>query len=202
MWPVHRSQEGPKAPRRAPATAVCLPSWGQSLRAQGQGKKGKSQPLAALTWEDERVHAVMGLVQYHEGEYRHWHKAWGPVPGGHDMDWQRYRGPAPGHPFFCHHQLQLQPGTSGSRSLADTRRYSPRPLQHFTPSTILRSAAGQTLEDAYESRNVYIVSLPEILRFASRSSWATAAEVYDAWRECEVIIGKRPRSGHNTSRWW
>ena len=43
---------------------------------------------------------------------------------------------------------------------------------------------------------------PDIRLFASRSSWATAAEVYDAWRECEVIIGKRPRSGHNTSRWW
>ena len=36
-------------------------------------RKGNCQPLAALTWEDERVHAVMGLVQYHEGEYRHYH---------------------------------------------------------------------------------------------------------------------------------
>ena len=143
---------------------------GNPSARKGKGK-GKSQPLAALTWEDERVHAVMGLVQYHEGEYRHWHEAWGPVLGGHYMDWQRYRGRAPGprHPFFCHHQLQLQPVTSGiGRSLVNARRYSPRPLQHFTPSTILRSAAGQTLEDAYESRNVYIVSLPEILLLASR----------------------------------
>ena len=90
------------------------------LRARAR-EKGKSQPLAALTWEDERVDAVMGLVQYHEGEYRHWHKAWGLVLGGHYnyMDWQRYRGPAPGHPFFCHHQLQLQPVTSALHTFDD-----------------------------------------------------------------------------------
>ena len=46
---------------------------------------------------------------------------------------------------------------------------------------------------AYESRNVFIVNLPEIL--LHRMWTHTAAEVYDRWSECEVIIGKRPRRG-------
>ena len=67
--------------------------------------------------------------------------------------------------------------------------------QYFTSSTILRSASGQPLAAAYESRNVFIVNLPEIL--LQRMWTHTAKEVNDQWLECEVIIGKRPRRGQN-----
>ena len=160
----------------------------------------KSQPLAASSWEDRRVHAVMGLVQLHEGEYRRWHTEWGPLPVDCNTDWQRFDGPAPlpGHLFWSHHQLQLRPVTSGIRSsLAAAREFCPMPSQYFTSSTILRKASSQPLAAAYESRNVFIVNLPEILL---KRMWThTAAEVYEQWSECEVIIGKRPRRGH--SRW-
>ena len=167
---------------------------GDPSARRGKGHT-KSQPLAASS-SDQRVDAVMGLVQLHEGEYRQWHKAWGDYPGG-TMDWQRFRGPAPlpGHPFWSHHQLQLRPVTSGIPSSLDhARQFRPMsPLQYFTGSTILRSASGKLLEAAYESRNVFIVNLPEIL--LHRMWTHTAAEVYDRWSECEVIIGKRPRRG-------
>ena len=160
----------------------------------------KSQPLAASSWEDRRVHAVMGLVQLHEGEYRRWHTEWGALPVYCNTDWQRFDGPAPlpGHPFWSHHQLQLRPVTSGIRSSLDhAREFCPMPSQYFTSSTILRKASSQPLAAAYESRNVFIVNLPEILL---KRMWThTAAEVYEQWSECEVIIGKRPRRGH--SRW-
>ena len=63
----------------------------------------------------------------------------------------------------------------------------------FTNSTILRTAAGVRMNDAYESRNVFVVSLPEILLFSMQTR--TAKEVYEQWEECEVIIGKRARRG-------
>ena len=147
-------------------------------------------------WEDQRVHAVMGLVQLHEGEFRVWHQAWGNLPGGTYDDWQRFSGPAPlADGFWNHYQLQTRPVTSGSRSNLDhARQFCPTTSEPcFTSSTILRTAAGLRLNDAYESRNVFIVSLPEILLFSMQTR--TAKEVYEKWEECEVIIGKRARRG-------
>ena len=60
--------------------------------------------------------------------------------------------------------------------------------------TILRRDSGQPLVAEYESRNVFIVSLPEILLV--RMWTCTAAEVYAQWLQCETIIGKRPRCGY------
>ena len=67
------------------------------------GGKGKGKTGKVWGWKDERVHSVMGLVQMHEGEYRRWHPAWGPSPGGNE-DWQKILQPAVGglgadHPF-------------------------------------------------------------------------------------------------------
>ena len=190
-----RAQRRPT--RMAGRRPLAFGNW-TSRRQQRKGKgHTKSQPLAASSWEDQRVHAVMGLVQNHAGEYRLWHEAWGDPPVGHCEDWQRFCGPAPlpGHPFWSHHQLQLRPVTSGIPSSLDhARQFRPTsPLQYFTGSTILRSTLGKLLEAAYESRNVFIVNLPEIL--LHRIWTHTAAEVYDRWSECEVIIGKRPRRG-------
>ena len=61
-------------------------------------------------------------------------------------------------------------------------------------STIVRRSAGQPLADAYEARNVFITNLPEVLLLHLDTH--TAAEVYQKWLQCEVIIGKRPRRGH------
>ena len=59
-------------------------------------------------------------------------------------------------------------------------------------STKLRKAAGQPWATAYEARNVYIANLPEVLL---RMHQCTAKAVYQEWRQCELILGKRPRRG-------
>ena len=60
-------------------------------------------------------------------------------------------------------------------------------------STIVRRSAGQPLAAAYEARNVFIASLPELLlKFLHQR---TAAELYQEWICREVIIGRRPRRG-------
>ena len=49
-----------------------------AVGGKGKGKTG----MKSLTWREERVHSVMGLVVNHEGEYRKWHRAWGDSEGG------------------------------------------------------------------------------------------------------------------------
>ena len=136
----------------------------------------------------------MGLVQMHEGEYRRWHPAWGPSPGGNE-DWQKILQPAVGglgadHPLLRHHQLQLIPMTS---SLPSDLQSARQMAMSGSGSTIVRRSAGQPLAAEYEARNVFITSLPEVLLFHMHQR--TAAKVYQEWQECEVIIGKRPRRG-------
>ena len=60
-------------------------------------------------------------------------------------------------------------------------------------TTIVRRSAGQPLAAAYEARNVFITNLPEVLLL--HMDTGTAAQVYQEWQQCEVIIGKRPRRG-------
>ena len=150
----------------------------------GKGKGKKS-------WEDLRVHSVMGLVLMHEGEYRRWHPNWGPSTD-EDEDWQVILEPAPGpdHPFFWHHQLQLTPMTSSAPVDLQVAREM---AMSSVGSTIVRRAAGQPLAASFEARNVFIVSLPEVLLM---HMWIeTAADVYAEWQQCEIIIGRRPRRG-------
>ena len=109
----------------------------------------------------------MGLVQMHEREFRQWHPAWGPSPGG-------------------------PPALSDWRKLSRARLMA---MSGWRASTIVRRVAGQPLAAAYEARNVFIINLPEVLLFHMHQR--TAAKVYQEWQECEVIIGKRPRRGRH-----
>ena len=146
-----------------------------------------------MGWEDERVHSVMGLVLLHEGEYRRWHPDWGPNPNEGPEDWQKILQPTvldPDHPLLRHHQLQLSPMTSSSPSDLQSARQM---ATSGSGSTIVRMAAGQPLAAAYEARNVFIISLPEVLLLMMHKR--TAAQVYQVWQQCEVIIGKRPKRG-------
>ena len=45
---------------------------------------------------------------------------------------------------------------------------------------------------SFEARDVFVVSLPEILL---QRPMATAAQTYEEWLQCETIIGKRPPRG-------
>jgi hypothetical protein len=136
-----------------------------------------------------RVCAVMGLVSLHECEFRLWQESWGPkvpaVGGTHGWreGWCRYEGPspAPTDRFFFHKQLQTRIGGSSITS----------------SSPLLRACVGQPLAAAYESRNVYIVSLPDLLLACLHTR--TAAEIYQEWLAVEVVIGCKSRRG-STSR--
>ena len=66
--------------------------------------------------------------------------------------------------------------------------------QKIVETMIGRSYCSQPLAAAYEAHNVFITNLPEVL--LSHMNKRTAAEVYQEWQDCEVIIGKRPRRGH------
>ena len=65
-------------------------------------------------------------------------------------------------------------------------------------TTLVRKSAGQPFTVAYEGRNVFIISLPEVLLL--HMDKCTAEEVYKQWLECEIIIGPRPSQGYD-SRW-
>ena len=164
-----------------------------AVGGKGKGKKGK-----VWGWSDERVHSVMGLVQMHEGEYQRWPHTWGrPSPGG-NADWRRIWQPAVGglgtdDPLVRHHQLQLSPMTSSPRR-SDLQSARQMAIMSGSGSTIVRRSAGQPLAAVYEARNVFITNLPEVLLLHLDTH--TAAEVYQKWLQCEVIIGKRPRRGH------
>ena len=155
------------------------------------GGKGKGE-----TVKNERVHSVMGLVQKHEGEYRQWHHAWGPVGWPRETeDWEKIVQPAvggldPDHALVKHHQLVVSPMTSAPPSdLQSARRMAPTACG----TTIVRRCAGQPSAATYEARNVFITSLPEVLLCHRHRH--TASRVYKERQECESIIGKRPRRG-------
>ena len=143
-----------------------------------------------------RVNAVLGLVTLHHMEFRHWSAAWGPhspavgrfapAISSTRPGWHEYDGPWPRDPFFFHPQLQTRVGSSSSDS---------------SSSTLLRACIGVRGDRArYESRDVCIVSLPELfLHFLHKRC---AAEIYGEWLEAEVIIGCKHRRGtDSTSRW-
>ena len=59
--------------------------------------------------------------------------------------------------------------------------------------TIVRRSVGLPWEaPSFEARDVFVVSLPEILL---QRPMATAAQTYEEWLQCETIIGKRPPRG-------
>ena len=189
---IHAKKLLQRSGEHTPLPEVFLEGGGHRPAVGGtsKGKTGK------VGWEDERVHSVMGLVQMHEGEYRQWHPAWGPSPGG-NTDWQKFSQPAVGglgadHPLLRHHQLELVPRTSSLPSDLQSARQA---MSGWSGSTIVRKSAGQPLAAAYEARNVFITNLPEVLLFHMHQR--TAAKVYQEWHECEVIIGKRPRRGRH-----
>ena len=99
----------------------------------------------------------------------------------------------PDRPLLRHHQRQLIPMTSSSPSDLQSARQMATSGPSGSGSTIARMAAGQPLAAAYEARNVFIISLPEVLLLMMHKR--TAAQVYQVWQQCEVIIGKRPKRG-------
>ena len=155
-----------------------------------------------MSWRDERFHSVMGLVVLHEGEYRRWHTNWAPrgTAAFADEDWQKIWQPAVGgglgadHFLLSHHQLQLSPMTSSAGSSLQSVRQMAM-SGSASGSTIVRRSAGEPLAVAYEARNVFITNLPEVLLLHLHTR--TAAQVYQEWQQCEVIIGKRPRRGQS-----
>ena len=163
------------------------------------------------SWRDGRVHSVIGLVLKHEGEYRRWHRNWGPRGTSEgtsafededwfDEDWQKILQPAVGgglgadHFLLTHHQLQLIPMTSSRGSDLQSARQMAMSGSE-SGSTIVRRSAGQPLAAEYEARNVFITNLPEVLLLHLHTR--TAALVYEEWLHREVIIGKRPRRGQS-----
>ena len=117
----------------------------------------------------------LGLVVLHEGEYRQWHSSWGEAPEerGHE-DWQQLnRGIKADHWVWRHPQLQMTPMTS--KRPPDLQ--SARQMASGINLTILRKAGRQPLADAYEARNVFITSLPEVLLLHMYRR--TAKELYE-----------------------
>ena len=170
-------------------------SSGETVFREGGGRrpavggKGKGKTGKVWGWRDERVHSVMGLVLMHAGEYRRWHPDWGVSPD-RNQDWQPAVGClGPDNTFLAHHQLWVWAAAPPS-DLHRARQMA----SGSSGSTIVRRAAGQPFPDAYEARNVFITNLPEVLLLLLHTR--TAAQVYQEWQQCEVIIGKRPRRGH------
>ena len=158
--------------------------------------------MTALPREEQRLHAVMGLLQEHEGEYRAWDSTWGDMtPTDTDMatTWTMFHEPAPDDEFFKHHQLMMTVGMSGGSSLEGARNQQANPFGSMN-SSILRMARDQPLAEAFEARNVYIVNLPEL--FLHVLNDRTAGEVYQEWLRAEVIIGRRPRREQGRTSCW
>ena len=113
------------------------------------GGKGKWKTgMKPLTWEEERVRSVMGLVIKHEGEYRKWHHAWGRSEGSDD-EWQPIGQQAFGgipadqiadHPLLMHHQLQLTPRTAWAPSDLQSARMA---MGSGSGTTLVRKSAGE-----------------------------------------------------------
>ena len=168
-----------------------------------EGGERRRRPQGNPTPLHERVYSVMGLVQKHEGEYRRWHPDWGTFPGlRENQDWQRMPAVGGGllHEFLLtHHQLQVGAITSSTSSdLQSARQTAQQMAMSGSGSTIVRPKAGQPLAVAFEARNVFIVNLPEL--FLKHLNTRTAAELYEEWLTCEVIIGRKPPRGHNRAR--
>ena len=187
---------------------------GHRRRRPAIGGKGKGKgKVQNWTWRESRVHSVMGLVRAHEGEYRRWNGAWGPVapnavtPSSEDTTevWQLLTQPDvggldPDSPLIAHHQLQLHPATSAAPGTLQVARQM---AMSSSGSTIVRTAVGPGVGQplaapSFEARDVFIVSLPEIFL---RQSSSTAADTYEQWLQCEVIIGKRPPRGSVGRAW-
>ena len=128
-----------------------------SLRRPLQNKgRGKGQRLAAWPREEQRLHAMMGLVQEHEGEHRAWDSAWGDVtPTDMATTWTLFHEPAPDDEFFKHHQLMMTVGMSRGSSLEGARCQQAKCCGSMN-SSILRMAAGQPLEEAFEARRALL----------------------------------------------
>ena len=168
----------------------------------GGGERGNPTPLNE---PNECAHAVAGLVLKHEGEYRRWCPKWGRPTSPESQDWHVIHEPAVGgrvgaNEFLLkHHQLQVGAVTSSSGSdLQSARQAAQQMAMSGSGSTIVRPKAGQPLAVAFEARNVFIVNLPEL--FLKHLNTRTAAELYEEWLTCEVIIGRRPPRGHNRAR--
>ena len=138
----------------------------------------------------------MGLVKLHEGEYRRWHpRKWGKAPEDcGNEEWQLLNQTDGGmetyHWIWRHHQLQMTAMTSTRPpDLQSARQQKASGIN----STMVRKARGQSLTAAYEARNVFITSLPEVLLL--HMDKRTAKELYEEWWECEIIIGRRPQRG-------
>ena len=157
-------------------------------------QRGGDESKIAHRGGNARAHAVMGLVTLHNMEFRKWSMDWGPLPavGGRmapsfaGQGWRKYDGSLPRpqeDPWFFHPQLQTRVGLS-----------APNPKS----STLLR--AGTCHRTGYESRDVAIVSLPEL--FLEYMYTRYAEEIYEEWLEAEVIIAvKPPRGTVHGHRW-
>ena len=67
----------------------------------------------------------------------------------------------PDSPLMAHHQLQLHPATSAAPGTLQGARQI---AMSSSASTIVRRAVGQPWEaPSFEARDVFVVSLPEIL---------------------------------------
>ena len=150
-------------------------------------QKGGDERRVAHRDGDPRVNAVMELVARYHMEFREWSvEHWGPTPprlrpafgdtgGPQWQGWHAYDGrPWPTDPWFSHPQLQTRIGPGASAAPGNS-------------STLLRACSG--LREGYESRDVFIVSLPELLiHFLHTRS---AAQILDEWLDQEVIIGRK-----------
>ena len=65
-------------------------------------------------------------------------------------------------------------------------------------STIVRKAAGKSMDVAFEARDVCIVGLPEL--FPRHLHSRTAEEFYGEWLDAEIIIGRKP-APRGQKRW-
>ena len=88
---------------------------------------------------------------------------------------------------------------------ADARRGVPAAAPQFgatrqkiVETRIGRSSCSEPLAAAYEARNVFITSLPEVLllhMYRCCTLRRMAKQLYEEWQECEIIIGRRPQRG-------
>ena len=144
----------------------------------------------------------------HQFEHRKWQPAWGSpkVPAYREntfWDWTcvEEAAPGPNHLVFGHHRLTKVAGAT--RQPLAPRFASPVGAE----SSVVRKAAGYTMREAYEGRDVYIVGLPELFFFNLHTR--TAEDIYNEWNEAEIIIGCKSERGTEGTpgrrwprRWW
>ncbi|MCP5115270.1 MAG: hypothetical protein GY953_30950 [bacterium] len=166
---IHAKKSLEKQGERRPLPVLFHRGGDIERRQYFKGGKGKGKSK-----EELRVAAVMGLVAHHECEHRAWDSRWGPKPavGGDGSDgWQSYDGQVDTR-FFKNKQLVASIGCSSAGC------------------SIQRPAAG-----GQEGRDVFVVSLPELL--LASVDMREAADIYNEWSKTEIIIGKKPRRGND-----